>query len=168
MTADHVVTSATVLDVHRLVGMTADHAVTSATVLHVHRLGMTADHVVTSATDRNVHRSMGMTADHAVTSATVLHVRTLVTDHRVQALEIAQRDHPLATDLHGLALVIVQGRALVTDHRAQAAELVVAAASASSVDPDQAAAAPVDQRSSVLSADYKNILSNTFRQDVFP
>jgi hypothetical protein len=33
---------------------------------------------------------------------------------------------------------------------------------------DQAAAAPVDQRSSVLSADHKNILSNTFRQDVFP
>jgi hypothetical protein len=65
-------------------------------------------------------------------------------------------------------LVIVQGRALVIDHLAQAAELVVAAASASSVDPDQAAAAPVDQRSSVLSADHKNILSNTFRQDVFP
>jgi len=130
------------------VGMTGDHAVTSATVLHVHPLGMTADHVVMPAIGH--------------------HVRTLVTDLRVQALEIAQRVHRLATDLQGQALVIVQGRALVIDHLAQAAELVVAAASASSVDPDQAAAAPVDQRSSVLSADHKNILSNTFRQDVFP
>jgi hypothetical protein len=109
-----------------------------------------------------------MTADHVVMPVIVHHVRTLVTDLRVQALEIAQRVHRLATDLQGQALVIVQGRALVIDHLAQAAELVVAAASASSVDPDQAAAAPVDQRSSVLSADHKNILSNTFRQDVFP
>jgi hypothetical protein len=109
-----------------------------------------------------------MTADHAVMPAIGHHVRTLVTDLRVQALEIAQRVHRLAIDLQGQALVIVQGRALVIDHLAQAAELVVAAASASSVDPDQAAAAPVDQRSSVLSADHKNILSNTFRQDVFP
>ena len=79
-----------------------------------------------------------------------------MTDLHVQALEIAQRDHPLATDLQGQALVIVQGLALVTDHLAQAAELVAAAASASSVDPDQAAAAHVDQRNSVLSANKKH------------
>ena len=151
--------------VHRM-AMIVDHVVTSATALRVHpSVAMTADHVVTSATDLHVH-PLGMTADHAVMPAIGHHVRTLVIDHRVQALEIAQRDHPLATDLHGLALVIVQGRALETDHRAQAAERV-AAASASSVDPDQAAA-HVDQRNSVLSANRKNILSNTFRQDVFP
>jgi hypothetical protein len=127
---------------------------------------MTVDHAVTSATGLHVH-PLAMTADHAVMPAIGHHVRTLVTDLRVQALEIAQRVHRLAIDLQGQALVIVQGRALVIDHLAQAAERV-AAASASSVDPDQAAAAPVDQRSSVLSADHKNILSNTFRQDVFP
>jgi hypothetical protein len=149
--------------------MTADHAVTSVIDHHVHRLvGMTADHAVTSAIVLHVHPSVAMTAGHVVMPAIGHHARTLVTDLRVQALEIAQRVHRLATDLQGQALVIVQGRALETDHRAQAAELVVAAASASSVDPDQAAAAPVDQRSSVLSADHKNILSNTFRQDVFP
>ena len=91
-----------------------------------------------------------------------------MTDLHVQALEIAQRDHPLATDRQGQALVIVQGQALVTDHLAQAAERVVAAASASSVDPDQAAAAHVDQRNSVLSANHKNILLITYQQDVFP
>jgi len=110
---------------------------------------------VTSVTGLHAHR-LAMIADHVVMPVIVHHVRTLVTDLHVQALEIAQRDHPLATDRQGQALVIVQGLALVTDHLAQAAELVAAAASASSVDPDQAAAAHVDQRNSVLSANKKH------------
>jgi len=58
-------------------------------------------------------------------------------------------------------------RNLAIDQPVQAAQ-AVAVASVSSAAPDQAAAAPADQRSSVLSADNKNILSNTIRQDVFP
>jgi hypothetical protein len=136
--------------------MTVAHVVTSVTGPHAHRLAMTADHAVTSATDLHVHPSVAMTADHVVMPVIGHHVRTLVTDLHVQALEIAQRDHPLATDRQGQASVIVQGLALVTDHLAQAAELVVVAASASSVGPDQAAAAHVDQRNSVLSANKKH------------
>jgi hypothetical protein len=90
------------------------------------------------------------TVAHAVTSA------------------IAQRDHRLVIDQLARALVIDHhARSSVTVRLVQA-EVLVAEASARSVDPDLAVAAPADQRNSVLSADHKNILSNTFRQDVFP
>ena len=91
-----------------------------------------------------------MNVAHAATLATVLRVQALVTDRLARAS---------VTDQLVRASVIAR-HVLVED--------LVVEASASSVDPDQVAAAHVDQRSSVPSADSKNILSNTFRQDVFP
>jgi hypothetical protein len=104
-----------------------------------------------------------------VTSVTDLHVVTLVAAktvaHAATSL-IVLHGHPLVTDQ--LAQALVTGhhvRILATGHPAQA-EHRAAEASASSVGQDLAVA-HADQRSSVLSADSKNILSNTFRQDVF-
>jgi hypothetical protein len=152
MIAAHAVTSVIDLRVVTLVAVKiAAHAVTSATVLHVHPLvAMTAARVVTSVTDLHVVTLVAAkTVAHAATSVIVLHGHPLETDQLARALVTDHHVRTLAT-----------GQPAQAEHRA-------AAASASSVDPDQAAAAHVDQRSSVLSADSKNILSNTFRQDVF-
>ena len=90
-----------------------------------------------------------MTVAHAATSVIVLHGHLLVTDQLARALVTGHRVRTLAT-----------GQPAQAEHP-------VVVASGSSVAPGRAAAAHVDQRSLVLSADSKYILSKTIRQDVF-